>query len=149
MRFRESQLSWHILKESDNEQLLIHYECNIAKSFNFVAETVNCRLLISCVLILELTNHKTTYNNTNEFFLLLVHSIQETDALVQVWKAKTAKMKCSYWVRNLKWIFNSIELLHCENNYIYHLRHQLEQSCWSVIIMMNWWNTSVLSEYWN
>jgi hypothetical protein len=91
MRFRKSQFSWHILRESDDEQSLIHCECSIARSLNFVAEIVNCRSLISHVLVSELISHKTTYNDTNEFFLLLVCSIQETDALVQAWKAKAVK----------------------------------------------------------
>jgi len=58
---------------------------------NFVAETVNCRLLILYVLISELISHKMTYSDSNEFFLLLVCFLQEINALVQAWKAKKTK----------------------------------------------------------
>jgi hypothetical protein len=102
------------IEESDDEQSSIHCECSITRSLNFVAETVNCRSLISHVLVSELISHKTTYNDTNEFFLLLICFIQETDALVQEWKARTVKIKCSCWVEDLRWTFNLTELLHYE-----------------------------------
>ena len=80
--------------------------------FNFVAETVNCRSFVLCVLILELISHKTTYSDSSEFFLLLVCSLQEINTLVQTWKTKETKEKHSCDIKHLRWTFDSIELLH-------------------------------------
>jgi len=71
-------------------------------ALNSAAETVNCRLLILCVLILKLISHEMTYSNNSEFFLLLVHSLQEINALVQAQKAKEVKEKCSCDVEHLR-----------------------------------------------
>ena len=60
-------------------------------TFNFAVKTVNCRSLILCVLISELISHKTAYNDSKEFFLLLVCSLQEINALVQAQKTKKVK----------------------------------------------------------
>jgi len=62
---------------------------------NSAAETVNCKLVILHVLISELISHKMTYNNSNEFFLLLVCFLQEINALVQAQKTKKVKKKHS------------------------------------------------------
>ena len=50
---------------------------------NSAAETVNCKLLVLCVLISELVNYETAYNDSSEFFLLLICFLQEVNALVQ------------------------------------------------------------------
>jgi len=71
-------------------------------AFNFAAETVNCRSLVSYVLISELINHKTAYSNSSEFFLLLVGSLQEINALVQAQKAKEVKEKHSCDAEHLR-----------------------------------------------
>jgi hypothetical protein len=85
MRFKESQLSWHILRELDS-QLSVHCECSIVRSLNPAAETVDCRQLVSCALASELTSHKTVYDDSSEFFLLLVHSLQMNNLFVQAQK---------------------------------------------------------------
>jgi len=81
-------------------------------ALNFVAETVNCRLFILYVLILKLISYKTAYNNSNEFFLLLIYFSQKIDRLVQAQKVKEAKKKHSCDIEYLRRIFNLIELLH-------------------------------------
>ena len=95
MKSREFQLSWHILSEQNSKQLLVHQEYSIVSMLNSAAETVNCRLLILHVLILELVSHKMTYSDSSEFFLLLVCFLQEINALVQAWKTKEVKEKHS------------------------------------------------------
>jgi len=75
MKFEKSQLSWHILSEQNSKQSLVHWEHNVVSTLNSAAETVNCRSLILHVLISELISHKTTYNDSSEFFLLLVCSL--------------------------------------------------------------------------
>jgi len=82
------------------------------KVLNFVAEIVNCRLLILCVLISELISYKTTYSDSSEFFLLLVCFLQEINILVQAQKAKKTKKKHSCDIECLKWAFNLTKLLH-------------------------------------
>jgi len=79
---------------------------------NSVAEIVNCRSLILHVLISELISHKTTYSDSNEFFLLLICFLQEINTLVQAQKAKETKEKYSCDVECLRWTFNLTELLH-------------------------------------
>ena len=76
------------MSEQNSEQLLIHQEHSVVSALNFVAEIVNCRLLILCVLISELISHETAYSNSNEFFLLLICFLQKINALVQAQKAK-------------------------------------------------------------
>jgi len=53
-----------------------------------------------------------TYSDSSKFFLLLVCSLQEINALVQAWKTKKAKKKHSCDTECLKWTFNLTELLH-------------------------------------
>jgi len=53
-----------------------------------------------------------TYSDSSEFFLLLVHSLQEINTLVQAQKVKEVKEKYSYDVEHLRWTFDLIELLH-------------------------------------
>jgi hypothetical protein len=60
---------------------------------NPAAETVDCRQLISHALASELTSHKTVYDDSSEFFLLLVHSLQMNNLFVQVQKVTIAKNK--------------------------------------------------------
>ena len=64
------------------------------------------------VLILKLISHKTAYSDSNKFFLLLVHSLQKINTLVQAQKAKEVKKKCSCDVEHLRWAFNLTELLY-------------------------------------
>ncbi len=82
MRPKEPQLSWHILKELEGSQPSVHCECSIIRLLNPAAETVDCRQLISCVLASELTSHKTVYDDSSKFFLLLVRSLQMNNFFV-------------------------------------------------------------------
>jgi len=82
MKSKELQLSWHILSKQNSEQLLVHWKCSVVNALNSVAEIVNCRSLVSYVLILELISHETTYSDSSEFFLLLIHFLHEINALV-------------------------------------------------------------------
>jgi len=63
-------------------------------------------------LISELISHKTAYSDSSEFFLLLVHFLQEINALIQAQKTKEVKEKHSCDVEHLRWAFNLTELLH-------------------------------------
>jgi len=78
---------------------------------NSAAETVNRRQLISCALALKLTSHKTVYDDSSEFFLLLVCSLQMNNFFVQAQKVTIAKDKQSQNIKGLRWAFNKTELL--------------------------------------
>ncbi len=81
---------------------------------NPAAETVDCRQLISHALASKLASHKTVYDNSSEFFLLLVRSLQMNNFFVQVWKVTIAKNKWSQNTEGLRWAFNMTELLQYE-----------------------------------
>jgi len=69
MKSRESQLSWHTLRELKDSQLSVCCECSIVRLLNPAAETVDCRQLVSRALASELTSHKTVYDDSSKFFL--------------------------------------------------------------------------------
>ena len=64
------------------EELLSHHNHNIALVLNSVTETVDCRQLISHLLIMKLTDNETAYSECADFFLLLVHLVQEMNVFV-------------------------------------------------------------------
>ena len=53
------------------------------QTFNFAAETVDCKQLVSYVLISGMISHKIIYDDNNEFFLKLVWTLQLNNSLVQ------------------------------------------------------------------
>jgi len=63
------------------------------RSLNPAAETVDCRQLVSHALVSELTSHETIYDDSSEFFLLLVRSLQMNNFFVQAQKVTIAKNK--------------------------------------------------------
>jgi len=111
MRSKEPQLSWHTLRGLEDRQLLVHCEHSIVKSLNPAAETVDCRQLVSHVLVSGLTSHKTAYNDSSGFFLFLVCSLQMNNPFIQAQKTEIAKEKCSCDTESLRWAFDSTKLL--------------------------------------
>ena len=84
------------------------------QAFNSVAETVDCKQFISYILVSKMTSCKTIYDDSNEFFLKLVWTLQLNSSFVQAWKTDRVKRKCSYVIKSLRWTFNKIKLLHYE-----------------------------------
>jgi len=84
------------------------------RSLNPAAETVDCRQLISCALALKLASHKTVYDDSSKFFLLLVRSLQMNNFFVQAQKVTIVKDKQSQNTEGLKWAFDMTELLQYE-----------------------------------
>ncbi len=111
MKFKKPQLSWHILRELEDSQPSVHCEHSIMRSLNPAAKTVDCKQLISCALASELTSHETVYDDSSEFFLLLVHSLQMNNFFVQVQQVTIMKDKQSQNTEGLRWAFNMTELL--------------------------------------
>ena len=64
------------------KELFSHYDHNVVLALNSVTETVDCRQLVSCLLIMKLTDNETAYSKCADFFLLLIHSVQEMNVFV-------------------------------------------------------------------
>jgi len=63
-----------------NIETLIHKNCNVAeKQLNSVAETVDCKQLISHAIVKVLTIHETTYNFSSKFIIELIKILQQED----------------------------------------------------------------------
>ncbi len=63
-----------------NDEMLIHKDCNVAeKQLNFVAETVDCKQLISRAIVRVLTIHEMTYNFSSKFIVELIKILQQED----------------------------------------------------------------------
>ncbi len=65
---------------STNIETLTHRDCNVTeKQLNSVAETVDCKQLISRAIVRVLTIHKTTYNFSSKFVVKLIKILQQED----------------------------------------------------------------------
>ena len=65
------------LKRHDDETL-IHKDHNVAeKQLNSVAETVDCKQLISHAIVKVLTIHEMTYNFSSKFIVKLIKILQQ------------------------------------------------------------------------
>ena len=49
---------------------------------NFAAETVNCKEFILYILVLKIISHKTVYNDSSEFFLKSIQTLQLNNSFV-------------------------------------------------------------------
>jgi len=59
---------------------LTHQDHNIIeKQFNSVAETVDCKQLISHAIVKVLTIHETTYDSSSKFIVELIKILQQED----------------------------------------------------------------------
>ena len=111
MKIRNSQTD----KMSDRlkcKESLNHHDHNIALALNSVAETVDCRQLVSCLLIMKLTDNETAYSKCADFFLSLVHSVQEMNVFVQEQKALIVKSKHHHNTEFFIWTVNFKRMLH-------------------------------------
>jgi len=79
LKDRISQLELTTSKSTDVETST-HKDCNVAeKQLNSVAETVDCRQLISCAIVRVLTIHEMTYNFSSKFVVKLIKILQQKD----------------------------------------------------------------------
>jgi len=72
------------------------------RSLNPAAEAVDCRQLVLCALVSGLASHKTAYNDSGEFFLFLIHSLQMNNFFVQAQKTEMTKKKCNHNTEGLR-----------------------------------------------
>jgi len=62
---------------STNVETSTHRDCNVAeKQLNSVAETVDCKQLISCTIVRVLIIHEMTYNFSSKFVVELIKILQ-------------------------------------------------------------------------
>jgi len=67
-----------ITSRSTDVEMLTHKDCNVAeKQLNSVAETVDCKQLVSHSIVKVLTIHETTYNFSNKFIVELIKILQQ------------------------------------------------------------------------
>jgi len=63
-----------------NDETLTHRDCNVVeKQLNSVAETVNCKQLVSRAIVRVLTIHEMIYNFNNKFVVELIKILQQED----------------------------------------------------------------------
>ena len=111
MKIKDSQTD----KMSDRlkcKELLSHHDHNIVLALNSVTETVDCRQLISHLLTMKLTDNKTAYSKCADFFLSLIHSVQEVNVFIQEWKALIVKSKHHHNAEFPIWTVNFKRMLH-------------------------------------
>jgi len=78
--FSKDKISQFKLKKlrSQNIEMLTHQNHNvIKKQLNSVAETVDCKQLISHAIVRVLTIHETTYNSSSKFIIELIKILQQ------------------------------------------------------------------------
>ena len=86
-RDRISQFKSTTLKSTDIE-MSTHKDCNVAeKQLNSVAETVDCKQLISRAIVRVLTIHETTYVFSSKFVVELIKILQQEDEFAVKLKA--------------------------------------------------------------
>jgi len=86
-RSRISQFESTTSKSTDVETLT-YKDHNVAeKQLNSVAETVDCKLLVSRVIVRVLTIHETIYNFSNKFVVELIKILQQEDEFAVKLKA--------------------------------------------------------------
>ncbi len=109
LRSRISQLESTISKSTDVETST-HKECNVAeKQLNSVAETVDCKQLISHAIVRVLIIHETTYNFSSKFIVKLIKILQQEDEFAIKLKADETT---SIWKSDVEaWTLNSQEMI--------------------------------------
>ena len=75
-RDRISQFKSTTSKSTDVETLIHKNHNIIEKQLNFVAETVDCKQLISRTIVKVLTIHETIYNFSSKFIVKLIKILQ-------------------------------------------------------------------------
>ncbi len=81
---------------STNVEMLIHKDCNVVeKQLNFVAETVDCKQLISRAIVKVLTIYEIIYNFSDKFIVKLIKILQQenefavrlrANEMMSIWK---------------------------------------------------------------
>ncbi len=104
-----SQFKSTTLRSTDVE-ILTYKDCNVAeKQLNSVAETVDCKQLISCAIVRVLIIYETTYNFSSKFIVELIKILQQEDEFAV--KLKADEMM-NIWKNDVEaWTLNSQEMI--------------------------------------
>ena len=102
VRIRDSELRTESLRS--NSEMYAQYKYNITElQLNSVAETVDCKQLILCVMIRELFIHKTAEENSSQSLQKLIQILQDCNIFVaERYKAlemTALKTKCRISIR--------------------------------------------------
>ncbi len=109
LKDRISQFESTTLKSTDIKTST-HRDCNVAeKQLNFVAETVDCKQLVSRAIVRVLTIHEMIYNFSNKFVVELIKILQQEDEFaVRLRADETTSIQKS----NVEaWTLNSQEMI--------------------------------------
>jgi len=108
-RSRISQFKSTTSRRTDVETLT-HKDCNVAeKQLNSVAETVDCKQLISHTIVKVLTIHEMIYNFSNKFIVKLIKILQQEDEFAVELKADEMM---SIWKSDVEaWTLRSQEMI--------------------------------------
>jgi len=79
LKNRISQSESENLRKHDDETLTYKDHNVVKKQLNFVAETVNCKQLISYTIVRVLTIYKTAYDFSSKFIVELIKILQQED----------------------------------------------------------------------
>ncbi len=109
LRSRISQLE-SITSKSTDVETLTHKDHNVAeKQLNSVAETVDCKQLVSCAIVRVLTIHEMIYNFSSKFIIEFIKILQQEDEFAV--KLRADKMM-SIWKSDIKaWTLNNQEMI--------------------------------------
>ncbi len=109
LRSRISQLE-STTSKSTNIETSTHRDCNVAeKQLNFVAETVDCKQLVSRAIVKVLTIHETTYDFSSKFVVELIKILQQEDEFAVRLKADETM---NIWKNDVEaWTLNSQEMI--------------------------------------
>ncbi len=121
LRDRISQLRSTTLRSTDIE-MLTHKNYNVAKKqLNSVAETVDCKQLISCAIVKVLIIHETTYNFSKKFIVKLIKILQQEDEFTVRLKADETtsiqKSDIEAWTLNSQEIIEYNESLYVSEDF--------------------------------
>ncbi len=99
-----------ITSRSTDVETLTHKNHNVAeKQFNSVAETVDCKQLVSRAIVKVLTIHETTYDFSSKFIVELIKILQQEDEFAVRLKANETT---SIWKSDVEaWTLNSQEMI--------------------------------------
>ncbi len=95
---------------STDVKTLIHKDCNVVKKqLNSVAETVDCKQLVSRAIVRVLTIHEMIYNFSSKFIIELIKILQQEDEFAVRLKADET---ISIWKSDVEaWTLNSQEMI--------------------------------------
>ena len=115
IRIRDFKLETESLRS--NSEMYAQHKYNVTElQLNSVAETVDCKQLILCVMIRELFIYKTAEENSNQFLQKLIQILQDCNIFIaercKALEITASKTKCRISVRkSILWIVNFKDLL--------------------------------------